>query len=240
MKNIHRRKSQQSHQVNEEYFSLSIEAEVERLQKEKIQMMQEVIELKNQQRGTQQYMESINEKLQAAEDRQKQMVSSLAKVFQGRTSSPRNVRKFLKHQTQDQDCELEPIDPVPVSDTVRNLDLVPLQLPQFDLQELAQTEDPIPKEESMFDLDVEATAEYLTSSPMNLAKQEDIWSPGIETISANAMPSSSNKIWHDVGNYELPEFGGELSDFWNLAEASGGENWPSDETSFDKTNQYGF
>lgn len=75
-------------------------------------MMQEVAELQQQQRGTIQRMEAVNEKLQAAEHRQKQMVSFMAKLFQNpeflarlkqikqqkQITSPRTMRKFLKHQ----------------------------------------------------------------------------------------------------------------------------------------------
>lgn len=89
--------------------------EIEKLRKEKSLMMQEVIELQQQQRGTVQQMETVNEKLQAAEHRQKQMVSFLAKVFQnptfldrlqqmkeqGKITSPRTMRKFIKHQPHD-------------------------------------------------------------------------------------------------------------------------------------------
>lgn len=250
LKKICRRKSLQSHQVYEEGNLLSIEAEVERLHKDKIEMMQEVIDLQQQQRGTHQYLETVNEKLQAAEDRQKQMVSSLAKVFQiprfkkdqGRISSSRMVRKFVKNQPHDQECGLDLM--IPVDDKVSNLDIhtevLPLQLQQVDVQELAQSENPIIKEQSVFDLDFEATAEYFISSPVNFSdecvvKQEDIWSSDFETITA--MPGSSNEMWNDVGSYELPEFGvraDEFSNFWNL-EASGAEN-----SLIGETNQYGF
>lgn len=214
MKNIHRRKSHSS--SNEEWNPNSIEAELECLHKEKMEMMQEVIQLQQQQRGTHQYLESVNQKLQAAENRQKQMVASLAKVFKistfrerNRISSPRKVRKFVMHQSQDLG-----LGPIPVDDNDGNLDsgpeIVPLQLYDTNSQEPSQ--------------------------PKDLIKQEDIWSLDFETIAA--MPSSGD--WNDVGNYELPEFGGggggELSDFWNLA-SSGGENG---ESSFGKTNQYGF
>lgn len=74
--------------------------------------MQEVFELQQQQRGTIQHVEAVNEKLQAAERRQKQMVSFMAKLFQNpdfldrlkqmkeqkQITSPRTMRKFLKHQ----------------------------------------------------------------------------------------------------------------------------------------------
>ncbi|KAI3687883.1 hypothetical protein L1987_81586 [Smallanthus sonchifolius] len=224
LKNIRRRKSLPAQQLTEESSSLSIEAEVERLQKEKIEMMQEVIDLQQQQRGTHQYMEDVNQKLQAAEDRQKQMVSSLAKVFQipkfkkeqRCISSPPTVRKFIKHQSHDHNYGL---NQVPVDNIVRDLDIqsetVPLQLHDLDLQELAQVKDPFPKEELDFNLDYDATT---------MVKQEDIWNSDFETVSA--MP---NKTWDDAGNYEYPEFGvpgGELSDFWNLAD-SGAENWMS-------------
>ncbi|KAI3791822.1 hypothetical protein L2E82_05685 [Cichorium intybus] len=214
LKNIRRRKSHSS--GNEEWNPNSIEAELECLHKEKMEMMQEVIQLQQQQRGTHQYLESVNQKLQAAENRQKQMVASLAKVFKistfrerNRISSPRKVRKFVMHQSQDLG-----LGPIPVDDNDGNLDsgpeIVPLQLYDTNSQEPSQ--------------------------PKDLIKQEDIWSLDFETIAA--MPNSGD--WNDVGNYELPEFGGggggELSDFWNLA-SSGGENG---ESSFGKTNQYGF
>nr|XP_043613296.1 heat stress transcription factor A-3-like [Erigeron canadensis] len=245
LKNIHRRKSLQSHQVYDEGSTLSIEAEVEELHREKKELMREVIYLQQKQHGTHQFMESVNEKLQAAEDRQKQMVSSLAKVLQipkfkkehRRISSPK-VRKYVKHQPYDQNCLL---DPIPGDETVRRLDFceesVPLQLHHVASQELAQIDDPIVEKESVFDLGLEATREYLISSPVNLVKQEDIWSSDFEAISA--MPGSSNAMWNDVGSYDLPAFGvggGELPDFWNLA-YNGAENRPSDES---ETNQYGF
>ncbi|KAK9079321.1 hypothetical protein SSX86_000992 [Deinandra increscens subsp. villosa] len=222
LKNIRRRRSLPAQQLTEESSSLSVEAEVDRLQKEKIEMMQEVIDLQNQQQGTHQYIEAVNQKLQAAEDRQKQMVSSLAKVFQiqkfkkdqCRLSSRQTVRKFIKHQP--------------------NLDIesetVPLELHDLNVQELAQIKDPFPKEE-LDELDV--NLDYVGTT---MIKQEDIWSSEFETVSA--MPN-----WNDAGNYEYPEFGvpgGELSDFWNLAD-SGAEFWMSGETSQSaKTNQYGF
>ncbi|KAJ6381631.1 hypothetical protein OIU77_030332 [Salix suchowensis] len=86
LKNIHRRRSTQS--------------------------QQEVIELQQQQSGTVHHVQSVNQRLQAAEQRQKQMVSFLAKLFQnpaflarlkqkkeqGEIGSSRMRRKFVKHQ----------------------------------------------------------------------------------------------------------------------------------------------
>nr|GLL46377.1 heat stress transcription factor A-3 isoform X3 [Ipomoea trifida] len=109
LKNIQRRKSPGG--CSSQQHTGGVEGEVEKLRKEKRVMMQEVIELQQQQRGTVQHMEAVNEKLQAAEQRQKQMVSFLAKVFQNpkvlarlqerRTladSPERTMKKFVKHQ----------------------------------------------------------------------------------------------------------------------------------------------
>ncbi|CAN4121423.1 unnamed protein product [Withania somnifera] len=121
LKNIQRRRS---HQAGS-FSGSSTEAgkgtmdEIEKLKKEKSLMMQEVVELQQQQRGTVQQMEAVNEKLQAAEHRQKQMVSFLAKVFQnptfmarlqqmkeqGKITSPKTMRKFIKHQRHDPSSE---------------------------------------------------------------------------------------------------------------------------------------
>lgn len=93
----------------------ALEGEIVKLRKERSLMMQEVVELQQQQRGTIQQMESVGEKLQAAEHRQKQMVSFLAKVFQNpgflgrlretkeqrQITSPRAMRKFVKHHQQE-------------------------------------------------------------------------------------------------------------------------------------------
>ncbi|KAL9399002.1 hypothetical protein Peur_007963 [Populus x canadensis] len=118
LKNIHRRKSTQSQQVGSRTGSLTeagrsgLDSEVERLRKERSVMMQEVIELQKQQSGTVHDVQSVNQRLQAAEQRQKQMVSFLAKLFQnpafltrlkqkkeqGEIGSSRMKRKFVKHQ----------------------------------------------------------------------------------------------------------------------------------------------
>ncbi|XP_076947117.1 heat stress transcription factor A-3-like isoform X2 [Bidens hawaiensis] len=205
LKNIRRRRSLPAQQQTEESSSLSVEAEVDRLQKDKMEMMQEVIDLQNQQRGTHQYMEAVNQKLQAAEDRQKQMVSSLAKVFQtSKFKKDRPTgRKYIKHEVHDR---------------------------ILDSQDLVQVKDPFPKQELDFSLDYDAA----------IVKQEDIWNSDFETVSGSVMP---NTIWDDGGHFEYPEFGlpgGELSEFWNLADL-GAENWMSGEASkSQETNQYGF
>ncbi|XAR69702.1 hypothetical protein NMG60_11001402 [Bertholletia excelsa] len=116
LKSIQRRKSHQAQQTGShsgsstELGKSTVEGELERLKKERSLMMQEVVELQKQHHGTIQDMEAVNEKLQAAERRQKQMVSFLAKLFQnpdfiarlrqkeqGAIASPRTARKFVKH-----------------------------------------------------------------------------------------------------------------------------------------------
>ncbi|KAL8505035.1 hypothetical protein ACS0TY_016295 [Phlomoides rotata] len=118
LKTIQRRRSHHSHQFgssSEEAGKAALEGEIERLREERSLMMQEVIELQNQQRGTIQHMEVVNEKLQTAEERQKQMVSFLGNFFQNPAflarlqqkreqksiTSPRTNRKFVKHQADE-------------------------------------------------------------------------------------------------------------------------------------------
>ncbi|XP_022767163.1 heat stress transcription factor A-3-like [Durio zibethinus] len=116
LKNIQRRKSPQSQEVGN-YFGpeagrSGLEGEIERLRKEKSMLMQEVVELQQQHCGTAHHMEAVNQRLQSAEQRQKQMVSFLAKLFQnpaflarlrqkkeqGEIDSPRMRRKFVRHR----------------------------------------------------------------------------------------------------------------------------------------------
>ncbi|KAL0344754.1 UNVERIFIED_CONTAM: Heat stress transcription factor A-3 [Sesamum radiatum] len=121
LKNIQRRKAPHSQQIgsssgsSDEAAKAAMEGEIERLRKERSSMMQEVVELQHQQRGTFQHMEMVNEKLQAAEKWQKQMVSFLGKIFQNPSflarlretgeqkgiTSPRTMRKFVKHQAHE-------------------------------------------------------------------------------------------------------------------------------------------
>lgn len=118
LKNIHRRKSPHSQQLSTYGGSASdsgLGSEIDKLRKEKSALMQEVIELQEQQRGTAERVERVKDKLQASEQRQKQMISFLAKVLQNpvfvdrlkqmkeqRTLvSPRTKRNFLKQYQQE-------------------------------------------------------------------------------------------------------------------------------------------
>ncbi|CAI0469488.1 unnamed protein product [Linum tenue] len=77
LRNIQRRKSPQSSSSGKS----GLESEVEMLRKERGAMMQEVVELQQQQRGSIQHMETVNKRINVAEQRQKQMLSFLAKLF---------------------------------------------------------------------------------------------------------------------------------------------------------------
>ncbi|XP_073290359.1 heat stress transcription factor A-2b-like [Primulina huaijiensis] len=120
LKNIQRRKSPQpSQQIGSSSFVAQnntsqgvLKGEIGHLRRERSSMMMEVVELQQQQKGMIQNLEDINEKLKGAENRQKQMVAFLAKMFQNSTvlarlkqakelssvTSPRATRKFVKHQ----------------------------------------------------------------------------------------------------------------------------------------------
>ncbi|XP_068309030.1 heat stress transcription factor A-3-like [Pyrus communis] len=118
LKRIQRRRSPQSLQVGSftgpsaEAGKSGVEGQIETLRKERSMLMQEVVELQQQQRGTVDHVKVVNQRLQSAEQRQKQMVSFLAKMLQNPAfmarlqqktgqkdrGSSRVRRKFVKHQ----------------------------------------------------------------------------------------------------------------------------------------------
>ncbi|KAK7392563.1 hypothetical protein VNO78_21006 [Psophocarpus tetragonolobus] len=121
LKNIQRRRSSQYQQVGS-YIGIGsstdaeksgVEAEIEKLREERTMIMEEVVDLQQEQRRTARRAGEVNQRLQSAEQRQKQMVSFLAKLIQNpafldrirqkkeqrEIDSPRVVRKFVKlHQ----------------------------------------------------------------------------------------------------------------------------------------------
>lgn len=117
LRRIQRRKSHQSQHVgsSSESGKPAIEAEIQCLRKERSSMMQELVELQHQQCGTIQRLEVVKERLEAAEKRQKQMVSFLAKMFQKPTflarlkqarkqksiDFPGPSRKYIKHKPRE-------------------------------------------------------------------------------------------------------------------------------------------
>lgn len=115
LKTIQRRRTPQSLQngsssgSSSEAGKAALEGELDHLRKEKSSMMQVVVEMQHQLQDTFQHMETVNDKIQEAETRQKQMVSFLAKMIwnpaflariqqkeQKHITTPR--RKFLKRQ----------------------------------------------------------------------------------------------------------------------------------------------
>ncbi|XP_062117515.1 heat stress transcription factor A-3 isoform X2 [Humulus lupulus] len=88
LKSIQRRKSHQSQPIasyigpSSEAGKSGLEGEIEKLRNEKSALMQEVVELQQQQRGTVRFMEAVNKRIQSAEQKQKQMVSFFSKMLQ--------------------------------------------------------------------------------------------------------------------------------------------------------------
>lgn len=109
LKNIQRRKSPQSQQIGSYVGPFD---DIEKLRKERSVLMQQVVELQQQQRGTTSQMEAVNKRIKAAEQRQKQMISFLAKLFQnpafiarlreqkeqGDIKASNTRRKLVRHQ----------------------------------------------------------------------------------------------------------------------------------------------
>lgn len=123
LRNIQRRRSAHSQQLigsfsgsSSETGQTDLEGEVEKLKKEKNALMLEIVDLRQEHQGMAQRLEMVNQRLQAAEQRQKQMVSFLAKVLQNpefvarlkekkenrEFGYPKLRRKFVKHRREDQ------------------------------------------------------------------------------------------------------------------------------------------
>ncbi|XP_074587409.1 uncharacterized protein LOC141843253 [Curcuma longa] len=118
LRNINRRRSSyQAHQLGNQIGSSSemvksgLVGEIDMLRSDKRELLQEIVSLQQENRTTLQLMDSLNQRMQSAEMKQKQMVSFLAKVFrnpkfldrlrqqkeQSSITSSRVRRKFLKH-----------------------------------------------------------------------------------------------------------------------------------------------
>ncbi|KAG9459127.1 hypothetical protein H6P81_003635 [Aristolochia fimbriata] len=115
LKSIHRRKSSQVQHAglhNEPYPEAGkVGTEIEKLKKERSSLMQEVIKLQQEHQETLHQVGTMTKRLETAEQKQKQMVSFLAKVLQNpvflshlqvqkerKTIASRVKRKFLKQQ----------------------------------------------------------------------------------------------------------------------------------------------
>ncbi|XP_077235864.1 heat shock transcription factor A3 [Tasmannia lanceolata] len=130
LKNIHRRKSSQTQQIGHyvgssiEMGKAGIEGEVENLKKERNALMQEVVKLQQEHQVAAHQVDTMKQRLQAAEQRQKQMVSFLAKVLQNpvflahlksqkehrEIASTRVKRKFLKQNQANQSNLDSPVE----------------------------------------------------------------------------------------------------------------------------------
>ncbi|XP_051130327.1 heat stress transcription factor A-3-like isoform X2 [Andrographis paniculata] len=96
----------------------ALEGKVESLRKERRMMMEELVQLQQEQRGTVQHVEAVKEKLIAAEKRQKQMVSFLANMLQKPAilSCLREARKqktISSTGSPHKYVKLQPDEPVP-------------------------------------------------------------------------------------------------------------------------------
>ncbi|KAK4348408.1 hypothetical protein RND71_031163 [Anisodus tanguticus] len=255
LKNIQRRKS--THQAGSSSSSGSSTAvdEIEKLRKEKSLMMQEVVELQQQQRETIQQMEAVNEKFQAAEQRQKQMVSFLAKVFQnptfltrlqqmkeqGKITSPRTMRKFVKHQPHDPDRDESSMEGQIVKyrpdfqETGLGAEAMPFKAGTFASEgptmahELLESPDRVIEKASDFSPkdthfegknvaspQLEVMPEYFASLGIgNMLKEEEVWDMGFEASAG--MSSTGAELWGSLSNY-VPDFGvsSGLSDLWDI------------------------
>ncbi|KAK4281610.1 hypothetical protein QN277_013081 [Acacia crassicarpa] len=118
LKNIQRRRSLQSQHAGNlgpstEAGKSGVEVEIERLRKQRSILVQDLVDLQQQQRRTVHQAGQVSQRLESAEQRQRQMVSFLAKLFQNPAflarlrqqkeqagiDSPRVRRKFVKqHQ----------------------------------------------------------------------------------------------------------------------------------------------
>ncbi|XP_042382851.1 heat stress transcription factor A-3-like isoform X2 [Zingiber officinale] len=109
LRNINRRRSYPAHHLHIQIGS-SMEmakkdrlvGEIDMLRNDKRALLQEIASLQNENRTTIQLMNSVNQRVQSAETRQKQMISFLAhSLFKEHndngTASSRARRKFLKH-----------------------------------------------------------------------------------------------------------------------------------------------
>ncbi|KAL3623381.1 Heat stress transcription factor A-3 [Castilleja foliolosa] len=256
LKNIQRRKTHHSQQIgsssgpSQDSNKAALEAEIEHLRKDRSLMMLEVVELRNQQRDTAQHIELVNKKLQTSEKRQKHMVQFLGKIFQNPAflarlkqkneqkgiTSPRTMRKFVKHQSHE--MGLHPLLEMG-NNPVFNTENAPSQLegitttthgflgtPEQDTAARG-TEDPLCKVNGVVGPQTQLAPDHFISFPDDLKKEksfhelimaetegtaveENIWSMGFE--SGIGMSGSSNELLGNVSDYSLQELG----DIWDI------------------------
>ncbi|KAG7017423.1 Heat stress transcription factor A-3, partial [Cucurbita argyrosperma subsp. argyrosperma] len=127
LKNIQRRKSPHSEQIGSLIGPSTgggksgLEDEIGKLKKERSMLLQEVVELQQQHKGTAQHVITVNRRLRSAEQRQKQMITFLSKLLRNpellfllkRKKEPKDIdserikRKFVKQHKHEADgCTL--------------------------------------------------------------------------------------------------------------------------------------
>ncbi|XP_019089984.1 PREDICTED: heat stress transcription factor A-3 [Camelina sativa] len=246
LKNIQRRRSPQSNQTcTSSSYSQSqgspteVGGEIEKLRKERRALMEEMVELQQQSRGTARHVDSVNQRLKAAEQRQKQLLSFLANLFQnpgflerlknlkrrekGTLGLEKATRKFIK-QPQDSPtagemvkCEADDWERLLMYDEEAQNTLLS---DQQGMTSSVGGADPKgknlmnPSEEEMTEPD------YLMTfpSPDGLVKQEETtWTIGFDTT----IPAFSNTdVWGNTMDYN------DVSEFGSVAETTSGGGLP--------------
>nr|AUX13103.1 heat stress transcription factor A3B [Lilium longiflorum] len=108
LKNICRRRSSHVQQIGTQAVSSAEEGELQNLRREKKLLMQEVLRLNEEHLMTVQQMNTLNQRIHSAEVGRKQMVSSLARLFQNHLKHKREEkeiasrvrRRFIRSQQQ--------------------------------------------------------------------------------------------------------------------------------------------
>ncbi|KAL6585445.1 Heat Stress Transcription Factor [Orobanche minor] len=251
--NIQRRKSHHSQPAGSSYRSpqdsnkASAEAEIKHLRKERSLMMQEVIELQHQQRGTVQHMEIVNQKLRMAEKRQKQMVLFLGKIFhnpaflaglqqkkeQKSVTSPKTMRKFVKHQPHEigffpllemGDIPVLGTFPFQVEDELAMVHEIVSNSDQSESNLARRTVDPPFRGNCAVGRQAQLISDYFTSFTEDLGKEKDF--PDLKISESESMVAEEG-IWSmgfeaDIGMYSsaIELWGSNVNDY-NLQELRG-------------------
>ncbi|ESQ40283.1 hypothetical protein EUTSA_v10013758mg [Eutrema salsugineum] len=223
LKNIHRRRSPQSNQTCSSSSSQSqgspteVGGEIEKLRKERRALMEEMVELQQHHRGTARHMDTVNQRLRAAEQRQKQLLSFLAKLFQnpgflerlknlkgggggGALGSEKARRKFIKHQDSPTGGEIVKYE----ADDWERLLMSDEEIENFPLSRQEGTDpkgknlmNPSEEEEMMIPDNLVSF-----SSPAEvdaIIKQEETWSMGFDATTLD--------VWGNTVDYTVSEFG---------------------------------
>ncbi|KNA06841.1 hypothetical protein SOVF_177340 [Spinacia oleracea] len=241
LKNIHRRKSSQSQQLTSYGVGGSscsesgLGSEIEKLRKEKSALLQEVVELQEQQRGTAERVKSVKDKIQASEQRQKQMVSFLAKVIQNpvfvkemkeqTTLVSQSPRKFLKQTQQEAGNsgtfmegqvvkyrpEFQYMGEIPMSTVQDNLlQSIPFQDVDVSLDDLATSQELMTIPGSF--------GAGLPSSGIIPEFSPEIGNMGFDL--STDVSSCSPELWGNIASNGIPDVGtcfpGEFSDVFDL------------------------